>query len=207
MTISRWELERVVAGSRLHPTDRHIIQTLLIHSEGATVRIPPQFGPSLSELARETGRHRSTISRRLHVLEQAKWVIRHRPPPETRRYGARTQYELCNPDGNGSEVVAPRDRGSRTARPQSDQIQTGSDHGTDELITIVQDEIEQRSGKRISSRQAARVLGHITEGRTVRSPAAYIRQAIRSEPDLRRFLPSSQPPQFRDGKFIQDEEE
>ena len=59
-----------------------------------------------------------------------------------------------------------------------------------EVIDSIIKEILDVTGRHITEEWAQRVANHILDGRTPANPAAYIRQAIRNDPDpRRRFLP------------------
>ena len=59
-----------------------------------------------------------------------------------------------------------------------------------EVIDSIIKEILDVTGRHITEEWAQRVAAHILDGRTPANPAAYIRQAIRNDPDpKRRFLP------------------
>jgi hypothetical protein len=84
--------------------------------------------------------------------------------------------DRSDPDPPGGSVVnPPQDRNGR-APP--------------ELIDMIMNEILAATGRHITPEWAQRTHDHILAGRAVASPAGYIRQAIRSEPDPKtRFLP------------------
>lgn len=59
-----------------------------------------------------------------------------------------------------------------------------------EVIDSIIKEILDVTGRHITEEWAQRVAAHVLDGRTPANPAAYIRQAIRNDPDpRRRFLP------------------
>ncbi len=62
-------------------------------------------------------------------------------------------------------------------------------------ITAIVNEIRDTTGTNITPAWAQTIADHILAGRTPTNPAAYVRQAIRAEPDPRtRFLPHYGPP-------------
>lgn len=65
-----------------------------------------------------------------------------------------------------------------------------------ETTDAVKAEIRETTGRLVDDAWAARVAADILGGRSVASPAAYVRQAIRKEPG--RFLPARQPPPVAD---------
>lgn len=75
-----------------------------------------------------------------------------------------------------------------------------------ELEKAAADELRQLTGKTISNKAAAAAVRLVLDGRKVRDPRAYLIKALRDDPQ--RYVPkSSGPPQFRDGRFIDQGEE
>ncbi|MEU9656730.1 hypothetical protein [Streptomyces chartreusis] len=70
--------------------------------------IPDQFQPSLGTLEAATGMGRKTVRTHLDVLEDGKWLERHRPDQEkARTEHARTRYVLAIPaEARGTEPLA-----------------------------------------------------------------------------------------------------
>lgn len=85
----RWRVTRAVRASRLPAPSKLIMLTLAdIAGDGLVA------APSLSQLARETGLSRSSITRHLSILETGKWLARMRPAPWEGVNGETTQYRL-----------------------------------------------------------------------------------------------------------------
>jgi len=83
------------------------------------------------------------------------------------------------PDTGGS-VVDPVTAGNGRARASPD----------DQIVHMIMDEIHAATGRHITPEWAARTYHLILSGRDPDKPAAYIRSAIRNDPDPRkRFLP------------------
>jgi hypothetical protein len=71
-----------------------------------------------------------------------------------------------------------------------DQSSNGSKRASPELIDLIIAEVQNVTGRRLDAEWAQRTYATILGGRHPASPAAYIRSAIRNEPDPRtRFLP------------------
>jgi len=64
------------------------------------------------------------------------------------------------------------------------------------LIQAVQKSIREREGPELTTEQARAVAASIIGTETVRNPVSYVTAAIAREPNLRRFLPTRQPPPF-----------
>ncbi|MEV4704519.1 helix-turn-helix domain-containing protein [Actinoplanes sp. NPDC049316] len=96
--VDRWTVEKAVRASRLEPTGRHIILTLLTYTDADTAAIPEKFTPSLTTLKGDTGYARSTVAEWLNTLEDLGWVIRDRPSvADARIRKKRTVYRLAIP--------------------------------------------------------------------------------------------------------------
>lgn len=74
-----WEIMRAIRMSDLPQPDRHILMTLTSLADPKTGVIPDRFMPSLTELAKYTGFGRSTVARRVPIIETAGWVKRAAP--------------------------------------------------------------------------------------------------------------------------------
>lgn len=101
-------------ASELPPTSRHLMHVLCSRMDGQVNLILPRWQPSLTDLARGTGRDRRTVTRHLAHLEGHGWLIRVRPAIEdARRKHTRTQYTPLIPEGSYPQrPAAARARGS-----------------------------------------------------------------------------------------------
>lgn len=71
-----------------------------------------------------------------------------------------------------------------------DHVAVGNGRASPEMIDLIMEEIEMATGRRISAEYAQRTYVNIIGSRQPDNPAAYLRKAIRNEPDPRkRFLP------------------
>ncbi len=105
-----------------------------------------------------------------------------RPPPHGRRnVDASTPPSTWSPDpGPDPDPVVDvvnRVNGSNAHPPQA-------------VIDAITKEIHETTGKHVTETWAAKIAATLLTGRTTASPAAYVRQAIRNDPDPKtRFLP------------------
>jgi hypothetical protein len=148
--VTRWQVTKAVRASGLPAPARLVMLVLADSALVPTAVIPPEFTPSLSVLARETGLNESTVTRKLNELEDAGWVVRTRPTNEaSRALGERTQYRLTVPDGVGAEdtdvdagsmdgsvhsaptLDAESMGGGRTQHPIKEEDRSSSDHSSD----------------------------------------------------------------------------
>jgi DNA-binding Lrp family transcriptional regulator len=98
---TRFEIERAVMKSKLLSASRHLMHVLCTHVDAKTDMILPEYQPSLTDLAKESGLHRRTVTRHLAHLEHAGWIIRVRPTlSEARKDHKRTNYVLLKPEGS-----------------------------------------------------------------------------------------------------------
>lgn len=218
--LTRFDFEREfvhpVAG--LRPGWRHVLHVLAMRLDRDAFVIPASYQPSLNDLARDMGCDRRTVMRRLNRVEQAGWVIRERPDiHDARTKHARTNYTLRFPPGyvpaRGStaeklgapglhargapppELGAPRPEARGTVPHKSSE----SDKSSGDLDVIIT-EIQKRTGRTIGKLAATRVRGEllVKAADPVRNAQAYLRSSIQREPDPARWLPTPQPPYFRD---------
>lgn len=148
--VTRWQVTKAVRASDLSAPARLVMLVLADVALVPTAIIPPEFTPSLSVLARETGLNESTVTRKLNELEAAGWVVRTRPTNEaSRALGERTRYQLGVPDGVGaggtdvdagsmdgsvhsaSTLDAESMGGGRTEHPIKEEDRSSSDHSSD----------------------------------------------------------------------------
>jgi hypothetical protein len=127
---TRWDIEHAVRDSALPADARHVLLDLLTRTQDGGTAIPAEYTPSLTGLARSTGRSRRTVMRALNVLESGGWLSRHRDPERARKEGKPTSYRPKLPararaalgasDGEtlglGTDVPQARDRGRDRAR-------------------------------------------------------------------------------------------
>lgn len=211
--LNRFEYERAFIGaprSLCHPSVRHLLHALLVHLDKDAGVILPQFGPSITELAREMGTDRRSASRRIRRAIEAGWLARESPSMhDARTKHARTQYTLRYPHGYpqargtdaqqlgaGRPVASGSDplglgAGQQQARgetPHRSDTQIGSPARTREIeqyaeLGAIADAVRERSGKTISREQAAAVAEQITGARdNIKNRAAYCRKVIMAAP-------------------------
>jgi hypothetical protein len=210
---TRFEIERAVLASVLDPGCRHLVHVLCVRVDAETNTILAIYQPSLTDLARDTGRHRRTIQRYLNVLERAGWITRKRPLPHlARREHARTAYWLHIPEGSpqARDTTPPRARGTppRARDTTPPELGTGSPEARGPVpprssgssgssaraaAVAVVEAIRDRTGQTISDDWAARVAGQILGGRDVRHAEAYLRRVIEGAPPGT-YLPTPTPP-------------
>lgn len=94
----RWQITEAVRRSELPAPSRLIMFVLADMANVGTAEIPPQFSPSLTVLARETGLGRSTVAEHLSKLEEAGWLKRSQPSKLAQGMQERTCYFLKLPD-------------------------------------------------------------------------------------------------------------
>lgn len=111
----------------------------------------------------------------------------HQTPDTKRGQGAvnrSTGLSTGSSTGDGSPAGDPQSLG-----PVINPLPAVTRARGDDLISMIIEEIERATGRRIGPRWAERIAQTILGGREAASPARYIRRAIRSEPDPRvRFL-------------------
>lgn len=241
--MDRFSFERHVQRARLTGPDTAILMMLARRIRRSLGAIPDSDQPSLSELARDTGYHRTTVCRHLRGLAAAGWVHRNVPPKwAQQQLHMTTSYTLLVPDGYPQassrahlEQVARREMADRRERDgieapgsdpgsapapgagagrppassgrgyRSDQDKPGrqdrpesSSAGDDdaglraELAQIARGELAELTGRQITLRQAAEAVRLVLEGRDIKSPHAYLRRALRADPQ--RFVSRSTPP-------------
>lgn len=95
--------------------------------------------------------------------------------------------------GAGGTSVVPA-----SAENQSSDRNARADGNSDDLTDLIIQEIRKATGADVTPEHAARVREYLLGSRTVSDAAAYIRQAIRNEPNPRgRFLPAVPGPASR----------
>lgn len=192
---TRFEIERAVLVSGLDAGCRHLVHVLCIRIDAETNTILDAYQPSLTDLAKDTARHRRTIQRYLNLLERAGWITRKRPLPHlARREHARTAYQIHMPAARDTLPPGARDitpwpgdttppglgTGSAEARGTAPPRSSGSSGSSDEVVAKA---IWAKTGVTVSAEWAARVREQILGARdNVRHPAAYIRRVIADAP-------------------------
>jgi hypothetical protein len=217
----RYEVERAVLGARLPAPQVAIMLALLTRQYGAEDAIPEGRQPSITQLALDTGLDRSTVVRHLPRLERLGWLVIKRPAVwEARTLHRTSAYSPTVPGGYpqagrsqrpglgaasdqaGGAVPpglgAPGDQAGRTA-PHVLEDEREGDHrqSDDDLTRIAVTELAVMTGRAITEATAAEAVRQVLDGRTVRNPAAYLRRALRANPE--RWAPaSSLPPRVAD---------
>ena len=94
---------------------------------------------------------------------------------------------------NPGKSVAEAEAEAEADQSMADVVhQSNGSYGgnTPDLTDLIIEELRKATGRTVDEQWAAKTRDHILQGRRITDPAAYIRRAIRSEPDPRtRFLP------------------
>jgi DNA-binding transcriptional ArsR family regulator len=181
---TRFDAERALEASGLPQTSRDIGFALCRRMDAGTTTIPARHSPSLTELARVIGVSRRTIMRHMTTLEAAGWITRARPQRGQAAAHVTTAYTVTIPGAAPGAPAAP-------AGPPEAEL--------DQIATL----IHKRTGRTISRDWAARVHRELLARPGIRRPGAWIRTVIENEPDPSRWLPTNQPPPFKQlGKDI-----
>lgn len=88
------ELQDAVQSSQLPQPAKALLVHMAVWADYTTGVIRPEYTRSLTGMATATGLDRRTVERYLTALDDAGWIIRHRPTLAESRRGARTWYEL-----------------------------------------------------------------------------------------------------------------
>jgi hypothetical protein len=194
----------------------HVLCTYVDQDAGV---ILPKFQPSLSELARGTGRDRRTIMRYLNGLETWEWVTRARPAPaDARKLHARTNYAIhigrnppqasdTKPPDLGAQASIARDTRppelgavSREARDTAPHRSSMSSRSTEDEIDAIIRAIKDRSGTTVTPEWGRRVRDQVLGARdNIRDPAAYARRVIMAAPPDT-YRPTPTPPRYTKSK-------
>lgn len=189
--MQRYEIEREIKRSDLHPIQRHILMLLAMNLDRGTNIVPAAWAPSLTGLTDGSGWQRRTVTRHLKQLERAGWI------QVSRRAGRRNGYAICPQVTRDSE--AP-EVGTVNPRTRDSQPPIQGDPGNDPEIAIVIEEIHKATGKTISHDTARRtrdfILARPRVSDTPPARAAYLRRTIAQDQDPARFLPTPTPPKF-----------
>ena len=204
--------------SDLPPSCRHLMHVLCIRIDAKASVILSRHQPSLTDLARDTGRNRRTIIRHLAVLDRRGWIIRARPKiADARTKHARTHYTLLIPARDttsprglitaSSELAAvgPLPGGSKPsglvtqepeARGTTPRRSSGSSQSSGPEIEAVIEAIREKAGITVSAEWAARVAEQVLGARdNIRDPARYARRVILAAPPST-YVPTPTPPKF-----------
>ena len=208
---TRFDIERAVLASDLPPGCRHLCHVLCVRIDAQAGRILAAYQPSLTELARDTGRDRRTIMRYLTFLERRGWVIRARPRAElARRLHQRTQYAMRIPDYPQARDTTPPELGT-PRREASGSMPPGLGTGSPEAggtmphkssgssgssgadLDVIIKTIWGKAGITVTHEWAERVREQILGARDIRNSAAYLRRAIETAPK-ETYVPTAIPP-------------
>lgn len=209
---TRFDVERAVLASDLPAGCRHLVHVLCVRVDADTNTILRAYQPSLSELARDTGRDRRTVQRYLSALERRGWVTRDRPPRAlAARLHRRTQYAIHIPTGfpQARDIMSPKlgtpGPGTRDTAPPGlgtpppearDTVphrSSGSSGSSAGQIDAIIKAIHEKTGKTISEDWAERIRAQILGARdNVRHPEAYLRRVILAAPS-ETYLPTPGP--------------
>jgi hypothetical protein len=207
---TRFEIERAVLLSDLAPGCRHLAHVLCIRIDAAAGVILPAYQPSLSDLARDSGRDRRTIMRYLNVLEREGWVKRRRPPAAlARKEHRRTHYAIGIPQARDSMppelgALSPAARDSMPpelgtlpseARDTVPHRSSGHHISSDADLLAIIEAIKERDGATVDRDWAQRVFDQITGARDIRRPGAYARRVIAGAPPGT-YRPQASPPKY-----------
>jgi hypothetical protein len=225
----RFEIERAVQRAPMTAPSKAIMMALCTRISGRTDAIEPQHSPSLRTLAQMTGLSKSTVCEHLGLLEWAGWVVRtRRPQSEAGRLHLTTVYRLRVPDwfsadpcpapGPG-DVRQPDNPGPSSGhgpvrqpgRPGPPAAHKQSETGKGDIVITGDDDLREIAtaelaalGRTVSPAQAAEIVRLVLDGRAPKSPASYLRAAIRRDPQ--RFAPrGNHPPPFADLARLQAE--
>lgn len=88
------ELQDAVQSSQLPQPAKALVIHMAVWADYSSGKIAPEYTRSLTGIAQATGLDRRTVERYLERLDDAGWIIRHRPTLTESRKGARTWYEL-----------------------------------------------------------------------------------------------------------------
>ncbi|MFY1686459.1 hypothetical protein [Plantactinospora sp. WMMB782] len=136
-----WAIMRAIRGSNLPHTDRHILLTLASLAEPTTGVIPDRYMPSLTDLAGMTGLGRSTVARRMPLIEEAGWVKKSAPSKRAAWKDKETNsYALLIPIS-----TSPAER----LVPEGDQSQSGTSPGAGPELVPERDSTSPRAGHEV----------------------------------------------------------
>ena len=164
-------------------------------------RVLPLLLPDAAKLARELvaaglwERHKGVWKfhdwREYNPTKEAVEKSRANNARRQRRWQEAQHNGVSNAVSNGTTNSAPtRPDPSLKSMADVDDQSAGPNARATRIDQIIITEIQAVTGRVITAEWAATVRGHVLEGRHPADPVAYVRQAIRSEPDpSKRFLP------------------
>jgi hypothetical protein len=197
--MDRFKIEIAVEKSDLHPIMRHLVLVFCRRMYPAeSGLIPKGKGPSITDIVLASGWSRTTICRRLADLEQAGWLIRTRAPrARAAAEHIKTEYQVTVPPKLAA-LVTPSTAAPAPRPPQA---------AAAPLIQSVIDGLRDRTGKTVTEREAEQIAQRIVDGakEPVRDPELYVPRAIQRDPNPGRWLPAPSPPQYRNGRFVDNE--
>lgn len=133
-TTSRFQFERCITGRcQCHdepPSQpaRGVALTLATYADADDGRIPAQYSPSLTSLARAAGFARSTTAAALAQLDEDGWIDRTPPPVGlARSEKARTRYRLTVPSPGDGLVRNADQSESRSSPPDGPELVRDTD--------------------------------------------------------------------------------
>jgi DNA-binding transcriptional MocR family regulator len=215
---TKWEVQAAVLNSELSSTGRLLMHTLLTRANAETAVIAAEHSPSLSELARESGMDKRTVTRTMPTLEVEGWVRRKVPTLKESRKGARTRYALLvglgahnphpgagDPQAGGTEPPGvgahnPQPRGTqplnRDPSPSSPSIHPRAERQQAEIDLVIT-VLKERTGRDITPEHAHLVIGQIADNRqNIRNRLGWIKSILLKDDSPERFLPTPAPPAY-----------
>lgn len=211
--------------SDLLPIGRHILLVLCTRMQQGSTLILPGHSPSLTTLAAGTGWDRRTIMRHLAELERLGWLIRQRPDPHlARTQHLRTNYSVVPPGlgavstgarGTGSRGLGTvstgardtrspdlgaGDSGARGSAPHSQTPSAHADQSEEALAELVIEQLHERTGVTVTAEWAAGTVAMLLARPGIKNPRAYILRTIAADPSPQKWLPTPQPPDYREEK-------
>lgn len=193
--MQRYEIEREIKGSELHPIQRHLLLLLCMNLDRGSDVVPAAYAPSITGLAVGSGWQRRTVTRHLVALQRAGWLV------VSKRPGRRNGYVIVPQTTRGQETPSLGTVNPATRDPgppiQGEPINPPE-------IEIVIEEIRKATGKTIGAETARRtrdlILARPRNSDTPQARAAYLRKTIAQDPNPSRFLPTPTPPRFTKDK-------
>jgi hypothetical protein len=110
---TKWEVTRAIRASDLPPPARLVMFVLADCAEAKTAVVPDERTPSLTQLGKDTGLDRRTVTRHMEQLVADGWIIRTTPTQEEMIRGKRNQYRLVAVGIDTSEENASSDLGAQ----------------------------------------------------------------------------------------------